>query len=287
MMTRRGIAGWTIAVVVWQVPSGLSPRSADRREVAYVAGGRPGNGWTSTRRPRGRSTRSSSGSTAAAGRSATRRICTRPSALNAKGYVLVSVNYRLHPEADFKAQAGDIARAVRWVREHAGEFGGDPDRIVLMGHSAGAHLAALVGIDGRYLQAEGLSPRNLSGVILLDGAGYDIPAQIEQAPLPRMKTLYTTVFGDDPAGQEGVAVRQVARDQGIPVPDPPSPAAAIRSAPVRGAGPGTATRGSRPGWSPPRARRTPRSTANSATPATRPPRRSSVPPGTAGSPASR
>jgi acetyl esterase/lipase len=141
----------------------------------------------------------------------------KPAAFNAKGYVLASVNYRLHPIADFKGQAGDVAKAVRWLREHASEFGGDPDRIVLMGHSAGAHLAALVGVDGRHLQAEGLKLADLSGVILLDGAGYDIPRQITQAPLPQLRTLYTTIFTEDVATQrEASPVSHVAKGKGIP-----------------------------------------------------------------------
>jgi hypothetical protein len=58
---------------------------------------------------------------------------------------------------------------------HAWEHGGDPGRVFLMGHSAGEHLAALVGTDRRYLEKVGLKLSDLSGVILLEGAGYDIP----------------------------------------------------------------------------------------------------------------
>src|SRR3954471_3878533 len=109
----------------------------------------------------------------------------KPRAFNERGYVLVSLNYRFHPAVTYKEQAGDIAQAIRWVHDHARVYGGDPGCIFLMGHSAGAHLAALVGTDHRYLERAGLKGGDLSGVILLDGAGYDIPRQIEQAPLPR------------------------------------------------------------------------------------------------------
>jgi arylformamidase len=86
-----------------------------------------------------------------------------------------------------------------------------------MGHSAGAHLAALVGTDGRYLENEGLKLSDLSGVILLDGAGYDIPRQIQQAPLPRLKTMYTTVFGEDEAKQKDASpITHVVGGKGIP-----------------------------------------------------------------------
>ena len=88
----------------------------------------------------------------------------KPRAFNERGYVLVSVNYRFHPAVTYKEQAGDIAQAIRWVHDHAGEYGGDPGRVFLMGHSAGAHLAALVGTDGRYLEKAGLKLSDLSGV---------------------------------------------------------------------------------------------------------------------------
>ena len=141
----------------------------------------------------------------------------KPRAFNERGYVLVSVNYRFHPAVTYKEQAGDIAQAIRWVHDHAGEYGGDPGRIFLMGHSAGAHLAALVGTDGRYLKKAGLKLSDLSGVILLDGAGYDIPRQIRQALLPRMKAMYTAVFTEDEATQKDASpVTHVAKDKGIP-----------------------------------------------------------------------
>jgi arylformamidase len=144
-------------------------------------------------------------------------VQTKPKAFNGQGYVLVSINYRFHPAVTYKEQAGDIAGAVRWVREHAGDHGGDPNRIFLMGHSAGAHLAALVGTDDRYLEKAGLKLGDLSGVVLLDGAGYDIPRQIRQALLPRMKTMYTTVFTEDEARQRDASpITHVAKDKHIP-----------------------------------------------------------------------
>lgn len=145
------------------------------------------------------------------------RVLAKPKAFNERGYVFVSVNYRLHPKVTYKEQAGDVARAIRWVHDHAREVGGDPRRIVLMGHSAGAHLAALVGADGRYLEAAGLKLSDLSGVVLLDGAGYDIPRQVRQAILPRMKAMYTTVFTEDEATQKDASpITHVAGGKGVP-----------------------------------------------------------------------
>lgn len=141
----------------------------------------------------------------------------KPRALNERGFALVSVNYRLHPDATYKQQASDITQAVRWVRDHAREFGGSSDGIFVMGHSAGAHLAALVATDSRYLAARQMTPGDLRGVVLLDGAGYDIPRQIEQARLPRAKELYLTVFGNDVATQRDASpITHIAKSQGIP-----------------------------------------------------------------------
>src|SRR5262249_14761906 len=78
----------------------------------------------------------------------------KPQAFADKGYVFVSTNYRFVPQVTVKEMAGDIAKAIRWVHDHARDYGGDPKAIFVMGHSAGAHLAALVCTDDRYLKAE-------------------------------------------------------------------------------------------------------------------------------------
>lgn len=103
------------------------------------------------------------------------RVHERPTVFTSKGYVLVSINYRLSPHVTYREQGQDIARAIRWVRDNIDEYGGNPEKLLLMGHSAGAHLAALVATDESYLGSEKLKLGALSGVILLDGAGYDIP----------------------------------------------------------------------------------------------------------------
>jgi acetyl esterase/lipase len=145
------------------------------------------------------------------------RVQAKPPAFNNKGFVFVSINYRLHPAVDYKAQGADVAKAIRWVQDHAKEFGGSPDRIFLMGHSAGAHLAALVATDHSYLEAEGLKLSGIKGVVLLDGAAYDIPRQIELAAIPRMKELYRTVFTEEVEKQQAASpVTHVAKGKGIP-----------------------------------------------------------------------
>ena len=141
----------------------------------------------------------------------------KPKAFNERGYVFVTINYRFHPAVTYKEQAGDVAQAVRWVRDHAGDYGGDPGRIFLMGHSAGAHLVALAGTDGRYLESVGLKLSDLSGVVPVDGACYDVPRQIGQAVLPAMKALYTKVFTENEATQKDASpVTHVAGGRGVP-----------------------------------------------------------------------
>jgi acetyl esterase/lipase len=117
-----------------------------------------------------------------------------------EGYAVASVNYRLVPAATVEEQAADVAKAVAWLRSHAAEQRIDPARIVLMGHSAGAHLVALVGTDARYLRAAGLGLNELRGVIALDGACYDVPRQIAEGGNV-MRATYAQAFGDQPARQ--------------------------------------------------------------------------------------
>ena len=119
----------------------------------------------------------------------------------AQGYAVVSVNYRLVPDATVEQQASDVASAVAALHSDAGTLGLDRSRIVLAGHSAGAHLAALVGSDPQYLAAEGLSVGSLRGVLALDGAGYDVPAQMEDARGVLRRT-YLAAFGEDRARQQ-------------------------------------------------------------------------------------
>jgi acetyl esterase/lipase len=120
------------------------------------------------------------------------------------GYAFASINYRLVPSASVEQQAADVAAAVAWLRGNAGRLGLDPSRVVLMGHSAGAHLVALVGTDPRYLAQAGLSPRDIRGIIALDGAGYDVARQIAAAGR-FMRETYLEAFGSEPARQRALS----------------------------------------------------------------------------------
>ena len=85
------------------------------------------------------------------------------------GILAVVADYRTWPTAGFPAFVEDGARAVAWTRANVGALGGDPARIFVAGHSAGAQIAALLGTDARYLAAHGMRPRDLAGVIGLSG----------------------------------------------------------------------------------------------------------------------
>jgi acetyl esterase/lipase len=148
----------------------------------------------------------------------------KPQAFAAKGFVFVSTNYRLLPSVDMATIVRDCARSIRWVHDHIAEHGGDPNRLFVMGHSAGAQLAALLCTDDRYLKSEGLSLAIIKGCVPVDGDTYDVPAIIETAEtrwrvhgLPQAKFGHREKFGNDPAKHRDFsAVTHVARDKGIP-----------------------------------------------------------------------
>lgn len=107
------------------------------------------------------------------------------------GWLVASVNYRLLPQADPLEQADDVARAIAAVRRAAAAAGGDPDRIVLVGHSAGAHLVSLLGAAPARLKAAGA--RTPRGVVALDSAAMDVVQMMDGRHLP----LYDRAFGRD------------------------------------------------------------------------------------------
>jgi arylformamidase len=139
----------------------------------------------------------------------------KPQAFMDKGFVFVSTNYRLLPNASIKEMGGDVAKAIRWVHDHAQEFGGDPNTIFVMGHSAGAQLAALVCTDDRYLKAEGLTFSIIKGCVPVDGDTYDVPMQIATVEQKR-KDAYRRKFGDEASQRELSPVTHVAKNKGIP-----------------------------------------------------------------------
>jgi acetyl esterase/lipase len=88
------------------------------------------------------------------------------------GHVTVVVNHRLSPGVSHPAHIEDIAAAVAWTKRHIAQYGGDPTKLFVIGHSAGAYLAALLVLDPRYLAAHGLTPRDIRGVVPVSGFFY-------------------------------------------------------------------------------------------------------------------
>lgn len=148
----------------------------------------------------------------------------KPKAFVDKGFVFVSTNYRLLPNVEMGTIVRDVAKSLGWVHKHIAEHGGDPKRIFVMGHSAGAQLAALICTDDRYLKAEGVPFDVLKGCVPVDGDTYDVPAIIETAETrrrvhgqPQAKFGHREKFGNDPAKHRDFsAVTHVVKDKGIP-----------------------------------------------------------------------
>ncbi len=116
-----------------------------------------------------------------------------------RGFILVSVNYPMIPDNDPIEQADHVARALAAAQAAAPGWGGDPERFILMGHSAGAHLVSLLNADPQ--RATTLGARPWLGAISLDGGALDVPAIMEH----KHPKLYDRAFGDDPVFWEAAS----------------------------------------------------------------------------------
>ncbi len=148
----------------------------------------------------------------------------KPKVLTERGFVFVSTNYRLLPDVTMEALIEDVAKSLAWVHRNIASYGGDPHRIIVGGHSAGAQLAALICTDDRYLKNEDVSFDALIGCVPVDGDTYDIPKIIMTAE--HRQTVYggkmftfghRQKFGNDPGKHvEFSAVTHVEKGKGIP-----------------------------------------------------------------------
>jgi arylformamidase len=151
-------------------------------------------------------------------------VALKPKAFMDAGMIFVSINHRLLPAADMGAITRDVASALGWVHKNIATHGGDPAKLLVMGHSSGGQLAALMCIDDRYAKAEGFSLTAIKGCVPVDADTFDIPAIIEVAetrarahhfPLPT--NGHRQKFGNDPVKHRDFsAVTHVAKDKGIP-----------------------------------------------------------------------
>lgn len=115
--------------------------------------------------------------------------------------IFVNANYGLAPQVVHPNQALDVARAIRYAIDHAPEWGGDPDRIFLMGHSAGAHLVDLIATNQRFLNQVGVKPTSIKGVISLDTASLDLLKRTKEDSFEgqHVGAMIEQAFGRDPS----------------------------------------------------------------------------------------
>ncbi len=118
---------------------------------------------------------------------------------NSLSYVFISINYRLSPvtpsssdpnRIKYPDHNNDVADAIKWVVGNISKYGGNPSKIVLMGHSAGAHLVSLTGTSQAFLPARGLPLSSIKGVASIDTEGYDVTTQSSDE-------IYQNAFGTD------------------------------------------------------------------------------------------
>ena len=110
-------------------------------------------------------------------------------------FVYVSINYRLSPDIKHPIHTSDVAKAITWIYKHISDYGGDPQNIFLLGHSAGGHLAALIATDEHYLKDLGFSTKIIRGAIGLDSAAYHLPTLIRSEP--ENDYLFEMAFGNN------------------------------------------------------------------------------------------
>ncbi|TVR80133.1 MAG: alpha/beta hydrolase [Rhodospirillales bacterium] len=125
-------------------------------------------------------------------------------AFAAAGYVVVIPDYRVYPAVQFPAFVDDGAAAVHWVQERITGFGGDRSRLIVAGHSAGAHLGALLLLDPRYLERAGADRESLCGFVGLAGPyAFDPDRYRSTRPIfataPDSRETMPVTFADTPA----------------------------------------------------------------------------------------
>lgn len=118
------------------------------------------------------------------------------------GVLTIVADYRTWPRAGFPDFVQDGAAAIAWAHAHARDYGGDPGRLFVSGHSAGAQIAALIGADARYLARHSLRPKQLAGVIGLSGP-YDF----------NVTGVYQQIFGPPSQWPQAQAVNFVDGDE--------------------------------------------------------------------------
>lgn len=151
-------------------------------------------------------------------------VALKPKVLTERGFVFVSTNYRYITDVTMDVLIRDVTKSIGWVHRNITDYGGDPQRIFVGGHSAGAQLAALICTDDRLLKRERVPFTVLKGCVPVDGDTYDVPKNImteelrlalygfpQRAFAPRQK------FGNDPKKHiDFSSVTHITKGKGIP-----------------------------------------------------------------------
>jgi acetyl esterase/lipase len=148
----------------------------------------------------------------------------KPGYFTSRGFVFVSLNYRLVPGVDILTQLQDSANAIGWVKQHIAKHGGDPSQLHLIGHSAGAHHVAILATNERFLQRAGVVLADVKSVVELDTQALNVPRMMREtrervAPgrAESDTSLYGQAFGKDERIWEEVSpCHHVAKGKGIP-----------------------------------------------------------------------
>ncbi|MEZ4217521.1 MAG: alpha/beta hydrolase [Myxococcota bacterium] len=139
----------------------------------------------------------------------------------ARGIATAVLSYRLQPEVGWRDQVADVADATAWLARHVADYGGDPRRIALAGHSAGAWLAAWVGLADAPLAARGVDRASLCGLVLVSGAGYDLE-DARTWELGASRAYFEDLFADDSPGAPDAWTRDASIARHLAPPLPPA-----------------------------------------------------------------
>lgn len=133
------------------------------------------------------------------------------------GFAFVSMNYRLRWDYQLLDQLEDVVSGISFVKKNASRYGLDANRIILMGHEAGAHLASLIATDGRYLRAQDMSLSDIRAVVAIDSLSYDIPRVHKELGSFIERRQHRLVFGEDRQVQmEASPIYHVKKAKSIP-----------------------------------------------------------------------
>ena len=128
-----------------------------------------------------------------------------------KGYIFVSLNYRLLPQSDPLIQAADVARGIANIQTNASKWGGDKNKIVLMGSGAGGHIAALLSSNPSLASDQGAS--SWAGAVVLETAALNVPALMSSSH----NNFYDTAFGTNLEFWEDSSPTHLVHSSGVPI----------------------------------------------------------------------